>query len=130
MVHYGGAFGLETAIEYPFSANTLIPDVDRQFCDSRNQFGNCSEGGGDDLNNAIGDIITFIQDGSLNRDPINQLSLVIFTDAFGFDLECNFINCSVIRPFTNIDILKSEFDAQVTVVGVSDQAQALSLIHI
>ena len=127
VVHYGGAFGLETAIEYPFSANTLIPDVDRQFCDSRNQFGNCSEGGGDDLNNAIGDIITFIQDGSLNRDPINQLSLVIFTDAFGFDLECNFINCSVIRPFTNIDILKSEFDAQVTVVGVSDQAQATLL---
>ena len=124
VVHYGGAFGLETAIEFPFSATSLIPAIDRQFCATRNQFDNCSDGGGDDLNNAIGDIISFIQDGSLNRDPVNQLSLVIFTDAFGFDTECGFINCSVIRPFTNIDILKSQFEAQVTVVGVSDQAEA------
>jgi len=30
----------------------------------------------------------------------------------------------LIRPFTNIDLLKSNFSAQVTVVGVSQQAQA------
>ena len=124
VVHYGGAFGLETTVEFPLARNSDFPDIQRQFCTSRNQFDLCSEGGGDDLNNAIGDIISFIQDGSLNRDPINQLALVIFTDAFGFEPECPFINCSVIRPFTNIDILKGQFGAQVTVVGVSQQAEA------
>ncbi len=124
IVHYGGAFGEETSVEFPFSRFNVIPDVQRQFCTNRNQFNNCQEGGGDDLNHAIGEVISLIDDGTLNRNPINKLVLVIFTDAFGFDSECTFINCSVIRPFTNIDILKSQYGASVTVVGTSMQAEA------
>ena len=124
IVHYGGAFGEETAVEFPFSRFNVIPDVQRQFCTNRNQFNNCQEGGGDDLNHAIGEIISLIDDGTLNRNPVNKLALVIFTDAFGFDSECTFINCSVIRPFTNIDLLKSQYGASVTVVGASMQAEA------
>lgn len=127
VLHYGGAFGTETFLEFNFSRFNTIPDVERQFCTTRNQFGNCSEGGGDDLNAAMGTIVEGIQNGTLNRRPINKLALVIFTDAFGFDESCNFINCSVIRPFTNIDILKSQFGAQVTVIGASSQAEATLL---
>lgn len=124
VLHYGGAFGAETFLEFNFSRFNNIPDVERQFCTTRNQFGNCSQGGGDDLNAAMGAVVEGIQNGTLNRRPLNQLALVIFTDAFGFDESCNFINCSVIRPFTNIDILKSQFGAQVTVIGASSQAEA------
>lgn len=124
VMHYGGAFGIESFVEYNFSRNNQIGRVERQFCTTRNQFGNCAEGGGDDLNSAIGDVVSMIEDGTLNRNPINKLALVIFTDAFGFDESCGFINCSVIRPFTNIDILKANYGAQVTVVGASSQAEA------
>jgi len=124
LVHYGGAFGAETEVEYQLSNSNTFTAVERRFCTMRNSSGFCSEGGGDDLNHAIGDIITALEDGSLNRNPINKLRLVIFTDAFGFEEECSFINCSVIRPFTNIDRLKSEFEAKVTVVGASAQAEA------
>lgn len=124
LIHYGGAFGKETFVQQPFSQIMQISNVERQFCTVRNAFNNCSEGGGDDLNNAMGDVVSLIEDGTLNRNPINKLVLVIFTDAFGFEDTCSFINCSVIRPFTNIDILKAQFGAQVTVVGVSEQAEA------
>lgn len=122
VMHYGGAFGLETFVEYNFSRINDIADVERQYCTTRDQFGNCPAGG-DDLNAAMGDVLTMIEDGTLNRNPINKLSIVIFTDAFGFDENCGFINCSVIRPFTNIDRLKLEEEAQVTVVGASSQAE-------
>ncbi|MEL6122844.1 MAG: HYR domain-containing protein, partial [Bacteroidota bacterium] len=124
VVHYGGAFGAETNIEYTLSERNRIDRVQRQFCTSRNSSGFCSEGGGDDLNNAIGDILVALENGDLNRNPNNSLQLVIFTDAFGFDPNCSFINCSVIRPFNNIDLLKTRFGAQVTVVGASSQAEA------
>ena len=127
VVHYGGAFGAETVIEHPFSRFNNISGVQRQFCTVRNQFDNCQEGGGDDLNNAIGDVIGFINDGALNRNTINKLALVIFTDAFGFEDTCTFINCSLIKPFTNIDLLKSQYGAQVTVVGASSQAESTLL---
>ncbi len=124
VLHYGGAFGAETFLEFDFSSSNIISDVTRQFCVMRNQFGNCTDGGGDDLNLAMGDIITSIQNGTLNRDPVNKLAIVIFTDAFGFETSCSFISCSVIRPFTNIDILKSQFGANVTVIGASSQAES------
>ncbi len=124
LVHYGGAFGQETFIQYDLSSSNTFTSVERKFCTVRNSSGFCSEGGGDDLNNAIGDIVAALNDGTLNRNPINKLRLVIFTDAFGFEDSCSFINCSVIRPFTNIDILKRDFNAKVTVVGASAQAEA------
>ena len=127
VLHYGGAFGTESFLEYDFSRFNTIPDVERQYCTTRNQFGNCSEGGGDDLNAAMGSVVEGIQNGTLNRRQINKLAIVIFTDAFGFDETCNFINCSVIRPYTNIDILKSQYDANVTVIGASSQAEATLL---
>jgi len=60
VVHYGGEFGMESAVEFDFSAINAIPDIQRQFCSTRNQFGNCSGGGGDDLNSAIGDILSML----------------------------------------------------------------------
>ncbi|MFT4565584.1 MAG: hypothetical protein ACI9FN_000537, partial [Saprospiraceae bacterium] len=124
VVHYGGAFGKEVVIGYPLSKENEFETVERRFCTMRNSSGFCSEGGGDDLNHAIGEIIISLENGDLNRNPINSLQLVIFTDAFGFDESCTFINCSVIRPFTNIDMLKTNYGANVTVVGASAQAEA------
>ena len=124
LVHYGGAFGANTAIEYNLSTANQFTSINREYCTVRNSAGFCTEGGGDDLNHAVGDLIGFLEDGSLNRNPINKLRLVIFTDAFGFEDSCTFVNCSQIRPFTNIDILKENFDARVTVVGASEQAEA------
>ena len=80
--------------------------------------------------------MTFLGDGTLNRNPLNNLSLVILTDAFSFDDTCNQPNCSLILPTTNIDLLKANFGADVSVIGVSEQAEEsllgiyLSLIHI
>ena len=122
VVHYGGANGTSTSVEFPLDDIT-ITSVNRQFCTQRDQFGLCVGGGGDDLNNAIGDIMTFIGDGTLNRNPLNNLSLVILTDAFSFDDTCNQPNCSLILPTTNIDILKANFGADVSVIGVSEQAE-------
>ncbi len=125
VVHYGGARGVLTEIEYNLSVNHAINGIQRQFCTQRDPItGNCVGGGGDDLNNAVGKIIEYFQTGELNRNPKNKLVLVIFTDAFGFEESCGFVNCSLIRPFTNIDRLKRDFGAQVTVVGASQQAEA------
>ena len=124
LVHYGGAFGLETFVEFDLSTENVFTSIERQFCTNRNSAGFCPEGGGDDLNNAIGDIISAIENGEINRIPDNDFQLVIFTDAFDIEPECSFINCSKILPFTNIDILKSSFDANITVVGASMHAQA------
>jgi len=122
VVHYGGANGTSTTVEHPLDGAT-ITSVNRQFCNARDQFNICVGGGGDDLNNAIGDIMTFLGDGTLNRNPLNNLSLVILTDAFSFDETCNQPNCSLILPTTNIDILKANFGADVSVIGVSEQAE-------
>ncbi len=123
VVHYGGANGTNTSVEFAFGQVPEITSIDRQYCNDRTASNICVGGGGDDLNNAIGDIMTFLQDGSLNRDPRNNLSLVILTDAFGFDTNCQQPNCSLILPITNIDALKANFDADVSVVGVSSQAE-------
>jgi len=106
VVHYGGLNGLSTTVEFPLE-NATISGVSRQFCNERNQFGICVGGGGDDLNNAIGDIMTFLDDGTLQRNPDNSLSLVILTDAFSFEETCPQPNCSLILPTTNIDLLKA-----------------------
>ncbi len=125
LVHYGGARGAETFVEYDLRADNIISAVNRQYCTQRDpNSGNCIGGGGDDLNHAVGDILSFIGDGTLKRNPINKLVMVIFTDAFGFEESCGFVNCSVIRPFTNIDRFKRDFGGQVTVVGTSSQAEA------
>ncbi len=123
VVHYGGPFGAQTAIEYPFSSATTITEVNRQFCQSAN----CPGAGGDDLNEAMGQILGYIGSGALNRDPMNKLVIVIMTDAFAETPPCDDEDCSVVEPFTNIDILKGAFDAEVTVVGMSDQARAAKL---
>ena len=122
VVHYGGTNGTSTNVEFPLDDIT-ITSVNRQFCTQRDQFNLCVGGGGDDLNNAIGDIMTFLGDGTLNRNPLNNLSLVILTDAFSFDDTCNQPNCSLILPTTNIDLLKANFGADVSVIGVSEQAE-------
>ena len=125
VLHYGGAFGAETFLEYDF-ANGGITNVERQFCTSVNASGFCNEGG-DDLNAAMGALDSLITVGTLDVGPANKLSVVIFTDAFSFDTECSFVNCSVIRPYDNIDKLKADYSAQVTVVGVSEQAEEILL---
>ena len=127
VVHYGGNFGQETSIEYPLSSTNVINTIERQFCDSLNQFGLCAGGGGDDLNFAMGQLVSYFNSGMLNHDTANNLSIVIFTDAFDGATTCTQPNCSILRPFTNIDILKSQFDARVTVVGASMQANAAIL---
>jgi hypothetical protein len=123
VVHYGGSSGSLTSIEYPLSNTNNITNVNRQYCSQRIN-GICIGGGGDDLNEAMGDIIGYLNSGALDHDPLNDLSLVILTDAFSFEETCSNPNCSVIRPFTNIDILKGTFGASVTVVGMSSQAEA------
>ena len=121
VMHYGGAFGAETMVEYTFDNNGVVA-INRQFCTERNSSGNCNEGG-DDLNAAMGSLLGYISDGTLTINPENKLSIAIFTDAFGFDETCTFVNCSVIRPFDNIDSLKSGYGANVTVIGMSSQAE-------
>ena len=127
VVHYGGAFGQETTIEYPLSKNNVITTIDRQYCTSLDMFGFCTGGGGDDLNFAMGQLITYFGNGSLNHDPANNLSIVIFTDAFDGASSCGQPNCTILRPFDNVDILKSTYGASVTVVGASSQANAALL---
>ena len=122
VVHYGGFEGKETEIEYDLSKTNTITSIDRQFCTALDMFDNCLGGGGDDLNYAVGEVITFIGDGTLDHDTKNNLKLVIFTDAFDGSPTCGLPNCSVLKPFTNIDILKSTYSASVTVVGVLPQA--------
>ncbi len=127
VVHYGGMFGQETTVEYPLSDTNSITAINRQYCTSLNMFGFCNGGGGDDLNSAIGDLITYLGNGTLNHNTDNNLRLVIFTDAFDGAASCGQPNCSILRPFTNIDLLKNTYDANVTVVGVSPQANAALL---
>lgn len=122
VVHYGGDRGQSVNIEYPLRNNNTITQLTRQFCPVQP----CAFGG-DDLNFAMGRIIQYFNNGSLNRDTANDLRIVIFTDAFG-EVSCSNSNCSVILPTTNIDILKSSpFDAKVAVVGVSSQANKQQL---
>ncbi len=124
IVHYGGVRGDSTIIEYDFSTDP-IPSINRQFCIS-NPFSTCVSG--DDLNATIGNIMTFFTNGDLNLTPGNRLSVVIMTDAFGGEVgPCDFDNCSAIRPYTNMDILKSNYDANVLVVGVEPDADAVEL---
>ena len=127
VAHYGGFEGKGTAIEYPFSTDTPIPSVSRQFCNARNASDNCTDGGGDDLNHAIGNIIDSLDNGGLTHDTSNNLSIVILTDAFGFETTCRFPFCSLILPTTNIDILKTKYGVDVTVVGMSAQAEETAL---
>ncbi len=126
VIHYGGAFGAFTSIEYPLSKNNIINNINRQYCTQRIA-GQCVGGGGDDLNNAIGQILASLQNGQLNRDPRNEMNLIILTDAFGTEDTCTFTNCSIIRPYTNIDQFKTLYDATVTVVGMSSQAASTFL---
>ena len=127
IVHYGGSFGKETMIEYPLGQADEFSKVNRQFCLDRFPGGVCIVGGGDDLNHAIGDIMMYIDNGMLNRNPANQLSLVIFTDAFGFEDTCTFSSCSQILPLTNIDFMKANYGVDVSVVGISSQATSTLL---
>lgn len=127
VVHYGGSNGTSTIVEYAFGQVAEITNINRQYCTDRTDSNICIGGGGDDLNNAIGDIMTFLEDGSLNRDPNNNLGLVILTDAFGFDTNCPQPNCSLILPTTNIDAMKANYDIDVSVVGVSSQAEEVLL---
>jgi|GEM_PF-2308708 len=127
VVHYGGVNGTSTIVEYALGQVSQITDINRQYCTTRTSGGICIGGGGDDLNNAIGDIMTFLGDGTLNRDPNNNLALVIFTDAFGFDTTCPQPNCSLILPTTNIDMMKSTYGVDVSVVGMSSQAEEVLL---
>ncbi len=126
VVHYGGAYGESTFIEYPLQKNNTINQVNRQFCTQRIG-GQCVGGGGDNLNSAIGDILAYLQNGQLDYDARNKMNLVILTDAFGTEDTCTFTNCSTIRPYTNINQLKTQYDAKVTVAGMSSQAAATFL---
>ncbi|MEL6122644.1 MAG: vWA domain-containing protein [Bacteroidota bacterium] len=126
VVHYGGIEGKSTTIEYPLSTNP-ITTVNRQFCTQRSPTNPniCLGGaGGDDLNNAIGDLLFFFGNGSLDIRPGHNLSVVILTDAFSGSPVCTGPACSVILPLTNVNRLKQDIGAQVTVVGISQQAAA------
>jgi len=122
LVHYGGAFGREVNIEYPLGSVSQITSVNRQFCLNAT----CNDGG-DDLNYAMGELITLINDGSLARDPNNKLSIVLFTDAFNDNACATNPNCSTSLPTTNVDILKDAYGATVTVIGISEQATPSTL---
>lgn len=127
VVHYGGSFGNKTSIEHNFGSPT-ITQINRQYCATRDASGFCIGGGGDDLNGALGNILGYIQSGQLSVKPKNKFKLLIFTDAVGFDTNCGFSNCSLIRPITNVDSLKSRYKAQVTVAGLSNaQASVLGI---
>ena len=123
VVHYGGSFGQEVVIEYDLSNSNSIDSIRRQFCTN-----NCIFDGGDDLNAAMDSILRFLEGPELSNDPNNNLSIVIFTDASGTsDPPCAFDNCSTVRPYTAIDSIKSRFNASVTVVGASDEADEQQL---
>jgi len=122
VAHYGGFNGQELIIEHPFSTSP-IPNVNRQFCNARDAFNICIGSGGDDLNYAIGAIMDSMATGALSHDMNNNLSLIILTDAFGLGTDCLQPNCSLILPTTNIDAFKAATGVDVTVVGVSDQAE-------
>jgi hypothetical protein len=125
IVHYGGPFGDSTAIEYDFSNLGSITNVSRQFCVTRDAMNMCEGGGGDDLNSAIGSIIGYFQNSTLTLNNENNLTVVIFTDAYGDEVgPCSYTNCSAIRPYTNIDLLKANYGASVAVVGVEPEADA------
>jgi len=126
VMHYGGAFGRETFVEYALGENPMISGIMRQFCTTRNSSGNCNDGG-DDLNFAMGELIQNIEDGSIQRNPNNNLSIVVLTDAFNIDDCATNPNCSVSLPTTNVDTLKSRYGASVTVVGISSQARPEAL---
>ena len=120
VVHYGGAFGAEVAVEYDFG--DAIDSIRRQFC-----LNGCLFNGGDDLNSAITSVASFLNGPTLSNNLSNNLQVVIFTDASGSSFPCGNQNCSVIRPYTGVDLLKTQFNASVSVVGISDEDDAEQL---
>ena len=126
VMHYGGDFGQEVSIELDFENGRSITSVQRQFCVEQP----CPSGG-DDLNSAMNSARELMTNGTLGHLSENGLEIVIFSDAFT-GLECEgpgaFVNCSQIEPYDGIDALKaSPFDASVTVVGATVQAEASRL---
>ena len=126
VMHYGGNFGQEVSVELNFENGRTINNVQRQFCVEQP----CPSGG-DDLNAAMTSARELMTNGTLAHLPENELEVVIFSDAFT-GLECEgpgaFVNCSQIDPYTGIDALKSApFNASVTVVGATSQAEASRL---
>lgn len=117
VVHYGGAFGQNVILEHQLSSTNTITSVNRQNCLNAT----CNDGG-DDLNYAMGELIRMINNSELHLDPDNRLSIVVFTDAFS-DSSCSNPNCSVTLPTTNVDILKSVYGANISVVGMSSDAR-------
>ena len=117
VVHYGGAYGQSVIIEHQLSSFDVITGINRQYCLNAV----CNDGG-DDLNYAMGEIIRMINNNELQLNPDNKLSIVVFTDAFS-DSNCSSPNCSVTLPTTNVDILKSTYGANVSVIGMSSDAR-------
>ena len=118
VVHYGGSFGTSVTIEHQLSATNTINTITRQFCTTAA----CTDGG-DDLNNALGEIIQMMGNGMLQRNLNNNLELIIFSDAFS-ETFCGTSNCSVTLPLTNADSLKRDLGASITVVGLSSTARS------
>ena len=118
VVHYSGLCGDKISIEHDFSPATSISAINRQFS-------TVFPGYMDDLNESLDAVINALNGatdpdilaGSLTPDPLASLYVVIFTDATpnvsSFPGGCT---NSALLPYTNANILKNSFNANISVV--------------
>ena len=120
VAHYSGPCGEDLAIEYDFSPYTSITSINRQFS-------TIYPGIMDDLNEALDatinalnctpdpDIVSPIN--CFTRTPGSDLYIVIFSDGWGnSSLAPGGCTNSALKPYTNSNILKNSFNANITVV--------------
>lgn len=121
VVHYSGGCGNEISIEHDFSTATSIATINRQFS-------TIYPGIMDDLNESLDAVINALNSvpdsdiksssiTSLSPDPLAELYIVIFTDGQGasssFPGGCT---NSALLPYTNANILKNSYNANISVV--------------
>ena len=120
-INYGGAFGDQIDILSDYDQSINISSITRTY-----------ENSGDDLNGAIGKIITAIETGDLSHDQNCTNTIAIFTDAGG-GTGCNGEpGQTCITPYDNINLSKDLYYEHVFVVGIEDgdnESELLGYIH-
>jgi gliding motility-associated-like protein len=121
VIHYSGQCGANISIEHDFQPASSITAINRQFSTIYSGFM-------DDLNESLdatinalngavdADIVSPIT--ALNQDPAADLYIVIFTDAFDGSSQTGMGGCtnSALKPYTNANILKNTFGANISLV--------------
>jgi len=135
VLHYSGSCGENISIEHDFSPSSSITAINRQF---RNVF----PGFNDNLDAALEAMISAMYGGATDPDilagtltptPGADLYVVVFTDGFPFVEVSPGCANSQLQPYTQANILKNTYNANISVVhfvpGIADaECAAISSI--